>query len=96
MSQVKKCFGRVEALKGVDIRIEEGMCVGLLGHNGAGKTTLLSIVTGSQMADSGEVRIGGSNKIEENRQFMGVCPQFDILWEELSPYEHVLLYTHLK
>ena len=56
---VVKRYGRVEALRGVDLTVFEREIVALLGPNGAGKTTLLSIVLGLRRADVGDVRVFG-------------------------------------
>lgn len=91
--------GSVEALKGVSFAINKGEIFGLLGPNGAGKTTLLSILTGHYKATHGEAFIGGydihkdSNKIYK---MIGVCPQFDCLWPELTIEDHFLFYIRLR
>lgn len=54
-----KSFGATQALKGVNLVIERGEAVALLGHNGAGKSTLVNIVSGVVGADSGSVKVGG-------------------------------------
>lgn len=53
------CYGRVQALKGVDLAVEEGELVALVGANGAGKTTLLRTISGVQPAASGTVSYRG-------------------------------------
>ena len=76
-----------------------GEVVCLLGENGAGKTTLMQILTGVINKDSGEITFQGEeidNKIEKIRQRIGVCPQYDILWDELSVIEHLELYGKLR
>ncbi|MEW6229830.1 MAG: ATP-binding cassette domain-containing protein [Bacillota bacterium] len=55
-----KRFGRVTALEGVDITIERGTVIGLVGDNGAGKSTLIKILTGVYRPDEGELRFEGS------------------------------------
>ena len=60
-------FGRVQALQGVSITLEENKIYGLLGRNGAGKSTLLNILTGRLFADEGAVTIDGENAIENDR-----------------------------
>ncbi len=56
MKGIKKRFGAVEALKGVDFHVNEGEVVGLLGDNGAGKSTLVKIIAGYYHEDEGEIR----------------------------------------
>jgi simple sugar transport system ATP-binding protein len=56
---VSKQFGSTRALRGVDIAIQPGRCLGLVGRNGAGKSTLVSILSGLLAPDSGEVRFDG-------------------------------------
>jgi ABC-2 type transport system ATP-binding protein len=54
---LKKDYGPVEALKGVDLEIGEGGVVGLLGPNGAGKTTLVEILEGLRLPTAGSARV---------------------------------------
>jgi ribose transport system ATP-binding protein len=56
---VTKAFGAVHALGGVDLRVEAGMCVGLVGHNGAGKSTLMNVLAGTMAPDDGTIVIDG-------------------------------------
>jgi len=88
-----------QALKPTYISIKKGQVLGLLGPNGAGKTTLLSILTGATKPDSGEAWIGGSNirtELPNVYKSIGVCPQFDLFWEDLTIQEHLLFYLRLK
>jgi ABC-2 type transport system ATP-binding protein len=57
---LQKRYGSVQALKGVDIEVEEGELVGLLGPNGAGKSTLVKIAVGLVHPSGGEARIAGA------------------------------------
>jgi simple sugar transport system ATP-binding protein len=54
---IHKRFGSTHALRGVDLRLEPGRCLGLVGRNGAGKSTLVSILSGIFPPDRGEVRL---------------------------------------
>ena len=56
---VAKHFGAIEALKGVDLAIEPGEVLGLMGDNGAGKSTLVKIIAGNFPPSEGEVRLDG-------------------------------------
>lgn len=59
VSDVKKRFGDHEVLAGVDLELEPGRVVGLVGENGAGKSTLIRVITGALAADGGELRMDG-------------------------------------
>ena len=59
---VRKSFGAVHALAGVDLRVDAGECVGLVGHNGAGKSTLMNVLSGTLAPDEGTIAIGGTDQ----------------------------------
>jgi ABC-type multidrug transport system ATPase subunit len=87
------------AVKQMNLRIGENELFGLLGPNGAGKTTLISMLIGLYPPDGGNAWVGGFSLIDDLEQvqlYMGVCPQFDILWPELTVLEHLLFYARLK
>jgi simple sugar transport system ATP-binding protein len=63
MVNVSKNYGRVRALRDVNLRVDEGEIVGLLGDNGAGKSTLIKVLSGAVPATSGEIFVKG-NKVE--------------------------------
>lgn len=87
------------AVKDVTFAVEEGITFGLLGPNGAGKTTLISMLTGLYETSSGDAWIGGYNlktQTSEVYKRIGICPQFDILWDDLSVEEHLYFYARLK
>jgi simple sugar transport system ATP-binding protein len=56
---IHKRFGNTRALRGVDLSLQPGRCLGLVGRNGAGKSTLVSILSGLYPPDAGEVRLDG-------------------------------------
>ncbi len=71
----------------------------LLGHNGAGKTTTISILTGLQPLTSGRVSVRGldvQTQVGAVRKLLGVCPQHNILWDNLTVMEHMRLFAALK
>jgi simple sugar transport system ATP-binding protein len=59
LRDIAKHFGAIEALKGVDVDLEEGEVLGLMGDNGAGKSTLVKIVAGNFPPSEGEIRLEG-------------------------------------
>ena len=76
-----------------------GEIFGLLGHNGAGKTTLMGIMTGLHEPTSGSAEINGFDCVKDMtaiRQGLGVCPQHDILYDDLTVFEHVRLFASIK
>ncbi|GLR11892.1 ABC transporter ATP-binding protein [Chitinimonas viridis] len=77
-SAVKKRFGELEALKGIDLEVREGEFFALLGPNGAGKTTLISVLGGLTQADSGKAEVLGSDVQRDYRaarRKVGIVPQ---------------------
>lgn len=91
--------GKKIAVRGIHLSIKKGEMFGLLGPNGAGKTTLISMLTGMYQPTSGEAFIGGfslENELDKIQVSIGVCPQFDILWPELTVEEHLYFYARLK
>ncbi|MBI5936878.1 MAG: ABC transporter ATP-binding protein [Betaproteobacteria bacterium] len=73
-----KRFGGLEALRGVDLEVEQGEFFALLGPNGAGKTTLISILAGLVRASAGEASIMGHDVVRDYRDArrkLGVVPQ---------------------
>jgi ribose transport system ATP-binding protein len=58
---VARSFGAVRALAGVDLHVDAGECVGLVGHNGAGKSTLMHVLAGTLSADTGEIGVHGAD-----------------------------------
>jgi ABC-2 type transport system ATP-binding protein len=78
VSAVRKRFGSLVAVDGIDLGIGQGEFFGLLGPNGAGKTTLISIIAGLARADSGRVCVMGHDVVADYRlarSNLGVVPQ---------------------
>ncbi|MDA8390850.1 MAG: ABC transporter ATP-binding protein [Gammaproteobacteria bacterium] len=75
---LQKRFGRVDALRGVDLEVAPGEFFGLLGPNGAGKSTLINILAGLTRASAGAARICGHDVVSDYRRArkaLGVVPQ---------------------
>ncbi|XP_044533206.1 phospholipid-transporting ATPase ABCA3-like [Gracilinanus agilis] len=88
-----------QAIKNLSLNLYEGQITVLLGHNGAGKTTTLSILTGLFPPTSGHAYISGfeiSQDMAHIRKSLGLCPQHDVLFDELTVAEHLLFYAQLK
>jgi ABC-type multidrug transport system ATPase subunit len=76
-----------------------GDIFGLLGPNGAGKTTTLSILSGLISRSGGVSKVGGydtESQLDNIHQVMGICPQHDLLFDELTVKDHFYFYCRLK
>jgi ABC-2 type transport system ATP-binding protein len=90
VSGLRKAYGNLEAVRGVDFTIETGEVFGLLGPNGAGKTTTVEILEGYRKRDGGEVRVLGHDPERPGRDFrerIGVVLQSSELWQNLTVRE---------
>jgi ABC-2 type transport system ATP-binding protein len=93
--QLRKHYGDVRAVDGLDLSVAPGECFGLLGPNGAGKTTTIEICEGLLAADSGDVRLLGltwDENEKELRQRLGIQLQETELATKLTVEETVRLF----
>ena len=87
---LRKAYGGLEAVRGVDFDIAQGEVFGLLGPNGAGKTTTVEILEGYRTRDAGEVTVLGHDPQQPGREFrerIGVVLQQSELWPTLTVRE---------
>ncbi|XP_029692140.1 ATP-binding cassette sub-family A member 3 [Takifugu rubripes] len=88
-----------QAVKDLTMNMFESQITVLLGHNGAGKTTSLSMLTGLFPPSSGRAYINGYDICQDMaliRRSLGLCPQHDVLFDNLTVREHLLFYAQLK
>jgi lipooligosaccharide transport system ATP-binding protein len=98
LSGVVKRYGPITAVKGLDLEVPVGTCVGLLGPNGAGKSTTMRLLTAQSIADAGELEVLGFRLPEESkmaRAQCGVTPQLDNLDTTLTVEQNLLVFAHL-
>jgi ABC-2 type transport system ATP-binding protein len=89
-----KHYGKVEALRGVDIQVERGEMFALLGPNGAGKTTLFSILATLRTPTTGHARVLGRDVVREReaiRREMGIVFQEPAIEQRLSGRDNLFL-----
>jgi len=99
LQRLRKVFPGKVAVEGLSLAIPKGEVFGLLGHNGAGKTTTISMLTGLLDASGGSAALDGldiNTSMKEIYARMGVCPQFDVVWGDLTGAEHLYFYSRVK
>ena len=98
MDGVRKRFGEIVAVDGLDLAVPSGVCFGLLGPNGAGKSTTMRMLTAQSLADEGTIEVLGFRLPEESKQArmaMGVVPQLDNLDTELTCRQILSVFARL-
>jgi multiple sugar transport system ATP-binding protein len=90
-SKVRKTFGSVEALAGLDLAIRHGEFVSLLGPSGSGKTTTLNLLAGLLDADSGDIRIGERrvNDLSPDKRDLAMVFQNYALYPHMTVFENL-------
>jgi simple sugar transport system ATP-binding protein len=93
---ISKSFGRVEALRNVDIDVYKGEIIGLVGDNGAGKSTLIKILSGIYLPDSGRIECAGQQKhitSYRDSQALGIATIYQdrALVDSVSIYRNVFM-----
>jgi len=100
LKNISKNFGAIEALKNVDLNLEKGQVVGLMGDNGAGKSTLIKIIAGVFQANSGEImynnqQVNFSKPIEARKSGIEVVYQDLALCDNLTAAANIFLSREL-
>lgn len=98
IKKVVKAFGSRAVLRGVDLNINEGDFVTLLGANGAGKTTLLHIVSSLSKPTAGDVFINGyrlADAASELRRFIGLVSHKTLLYDDLTAEQNLRFYARM-
>lgn len=103
VNKLRKSFGTQNVVNDLSFKMYPDQIFALLGHNGAGKTTTISMLTGLIPPDllslQHSAHVYGHSILDEMdviRKSMGVCPQHDVLFENLSVREHILFFSQLK
>ena len=85
-------YGHIPVLKDINLTVESGEIVGLIGLNGAGKSTTIKHIIGLLTEQKGEIRVDGKTlkeSPEDYRQTIGYIPETPILYDELTLREHI-------
>jgi ABC-2 type transport system ATP-binding protein len=98
LRQVTKLYGQLAAVKDLDLEVEDGEIMGIIGHNGAGKTTILKMIVGLIGPTSGRVEVMGRDVAKESlylRRFLGYLPEDSSLYENMTATEYLLFFSEL-
>ena len=94
-----KNYGSFQAVKGINLKVEDGQIVGLLGPNGAGKSTTMNIITGYISATSGSVEIDGYNIMAEPmkaKSRIGYLPEIPPLYMDMTVLSYLKFVAEIK
>lgn len=98
LSKLTKTYGHRPVLRGINLHINEGEFVTLLGANGAGKTTLLHIVASLSRPTAGDVFINGyrlADAASELRRFIGLVSHKTLLYDDLTGEQNLRFYARM-
>ncbi|MBZ0115778.1 MAG: ABC transporter ATP-binding protein [Sandaracinaceae bacterium] len=94
---LERSYGRVQAVRGVSLRVKPGELYGLVGPDAAGKTTTIQCLAGLMKPTAGQVRVLGSDPLRSShaRELLGLMPQEYSLYGDLSIAENLSFFGHL-
>ena len=96
---LRKVYDKKVAVKNLNLNMYEDQITVLLGHNGAGKSTTMSMLTGLYQPTAGTAYINGKDirtDLDSIRSSLGLCPQHNVLFNELTVKEHITFFSNLK
>jgi ABC-2 type transport system ATP-binding protein len=98
LKRVTKLYGQLAAVRDLDLEVEDGEIVGIIGHNGAGKTTTLKMILGLINPTSGKVEVMGRDMAKEStyvKRFIGYLPEESPLYENMTVAEYLMFFSEL-
>jgi len=99
VNNVTKTYGKIIALRNVNLKFDNSQVIAIMGENGAGKTTLLKVCTGILSFDSGEIKVDGYNIINDSikaREQIGYLPEMPDMYERLTGREFLFYIASLR
>jgi heme exporter protein A len=95
---LRKAFGTLKAVDGIDLELKQGEFLTVFGPNGAGKTTLIKILSGLTQPSSGTARVAGFDVVDghpEMRKEIGVISHSTALYADLTPLENLMFFAKM-
>ncbi|KAG5679218.1 hypothetical protein PVAND_008802 [Polypedilum vanderplanki] len=99
IKNLTKIFGKYKAVNNLSLNIFEDQITVLLAHNGGGKTTTMNMLIGMIPPSFGTAYINDydiTTDIQNARKSLGICPQHNILFADLTVREHIIFFSRLK
>ena len=96
---LRRSFGAIQAVSGLNLQVAAGQIYGLVGPDGAGKTTTLRLLCGALQLEAGEVHIAGiplAKNTEQARAHIGYLPQRFSLYEDLTVLENIRFFAEVR
>ena len=88
IKNLKKSYGKLEVLKGIDTEIKEGEVISIIGPSGSGKSTFLRCINGLEEATSGEIFIHGTNILQKNVNINKIRENVGMVFQHFNLYPH--------
>ena len=98
LKDVTKRYGDIQAVKDLNLTVQDGEIMGIIGHNGAGKSTAIKMILGLVAPTSGQVWVMGRDMAKEGahvKQFVGYLPEESPLYENMTVTEYLEFFSEL-
>lgn len=95
---ITKRYGHLAAVRDLNLEVEDGEIMGIIGHNGAGKSTTLKMIVGLVSPTSGNVEVMGRDMAKEStyvKRFIGYLPEESPLYENMTVTEYLTFFSEL-
>jgi hydroxyproline transport system ATP-binding protein len=89
ISDVRKSYGALEVLKGIDLTIEKGQVVAMIGPSGSGKSTLLQCINGLETITSGKVVVDGTSVFDKSTDLCQLRRKLGIVFQSYNAFPHM-------
>jgi ABC-2 type transport system ATP-binding protein len=98
LKQVTKLYGELAAVRDLDLEVEDGEIMGIIGHNGAGKTTILKMIVGLIRPTSGTIEVMNRDVAKESiyvKRSIGYLPEESPLYENMTVADYLLFFSEI-